>query len=222
MPPFILKKVQKKDSVGLILKQARERLGLSLENIASQIDIKSDYLSFIEDGCWNELPGECYLVVFIKKYSSALGIKWEKIQKGFEEEKKKFKFIEIKNYSDGNKNINISAPKIARQAIIFVVLFFLVAYISSQIWNTVSSPKLVILNPSEERTAQNSQFINIVGETDKNAKVWINGVEILPDTEGFFSSTVDLSSDLNIIKVEAKKKYSRSAIVVRNVMYNKN
>jgi cytoskeletal protein RodZ len=223
MAPFHLKKIQTKTDTGRLLKEQRERLGLSLETIARQIQINKNYLSALEQNYWADLPGEFYVKTFAKKYALALGLKWEKIKKNFETELRPFRqWHDCKNFEGHSEKISaVVMPKIFRKIIIFFVIFVLLGYLGVQIWHVAAPPKLSILNPTDERSVQNSPSLIITGQTDPKAKVKINSLEVSPDETGFFSATLDLSSDLNIIKVEAKKKYSRSSIIVRNVVYNK-
>lgn len=223
MAPFHLKKIQTKSDTGRLLKEQRERLGLSLETVARQIQINKNYLSALEENCWQDLPGEFYVKTFAKKYALALGLKWEKIKKNFETELKPFRqWHDCKNFEGHSEKVStVVMPKVFRKLIIFSVILILLGYLGVQIWRVAAPPKLSVLNPAEERTVQNSPTLTVTGQTDPKAKVKINSLEVSPDETGYFSATLDLSQDLNIIKVEAKKKYSRSSIIVRNVVYNK-
>lgn len=57
---------------GAYLRGCRERLGLSLAEVCRQTRIKS--LGSIEDGRYDELPDEHYVVAFVRQYAQTLGI----------------------------------------------------------------------------------------------------------------------------------------------------
>ncbi|MDD5290115.1 MAG: helix-turn-helix domain-containing protein [Patescibacteria group bacterium] len=224
MAPFHLKKIQPQSDTGRLLKLQRERLGLSLETISRQLQINKNYLEAIEESAWYNLPGEFYVTTFTKKYALALDLKWEKLKKNFEAEIKSTRgLLRDKNLNAPSKKISsLILPRLIRKFIIFLIVLSLLTYLGTQIWRVTAPPKLVVLNPMEERSIQNSPTLTITGQTDPKAKIKINSLEVSPDDTGYFSATLDLSYDLNIIKVEAKKKYSRSTIITRNVVYNKN
>jgi cytoskeletal protein RodZ len=220
--PFHLKKIQPQFDTGRILQEQRERLGLSLETVARQLQINKNYLVALEENCWQDLPGEFYISTFIKKYALALGLKWEKIKKNLETELKQYRQWHNQHPAATERINTRVVPRIIRKFFFSLIIVILLGYLGAQIWRVIAPPKLVVLNPATERLVQNTAMLTVTGQTDPRAKVKINSLEVSPDAYGFFSATLDLSSDLNIIKIEAKKKYSRSSVVMRNVVYNKN
>src|SRR5205823_4059599 len=61
-------------TVGDRLRAAREKQGLSLEDIAAQTRIPQRHLASIETGDWDSLPAPTYTVGFAKGYASAVGL----------------------------------------------------------------------------------------------------------------------------------------------------
>ncbi len=61
-------------SVGERLRQARERRGLSLDDVATQTRIPIRHLSNIEQENWGELPSVTYTVGFTRSYANAVGL----------------------------------------------------------------------------------------------------------------------------------------------------
>jgi cytoskeleton protein RodZ len=64
---------------GEILKKKREELGISVQEAASALKIRKDYLSFIEDGTFEKLPVPVYTVGYIRAYAKYLGVDSEPI-----------------------------------------------------------------------------------------------------------------------------------------------
>lgn len=62
------------NSVGQILRAAREQRGLSVEQIADMLKIRRIYLQAIEDSDWEELPELVYAQGFVRSYASFLGL----------------------------------------------------------------------------------------------------------------------------------------------------
>lgn len=60
--------------LGAYLKEQRETLGVSLEQIQSTTKIQKRYIVAIEEGNYDQLPGAFYARAFIKTYAEALGL----------------------------------------------------------------------------------------------------------------------------------------------------
>ena len=60
--------------VGAELREARERLGWALPDVAAGLRIRLAHLAAIEDGRLDELPGNAYAVMFLRTYAGALGL----------------------------------------------------------------------------------------------------------------------------------------------------
>jgi Uncharacterized protein conserved in bacteria len=60
--------------LGQALKEAREEKGLSLDDLQERTKIQKRYLKAIEDGDFNQLPGDFYIRAFIKSYAETVGL----------------------------------------------------------------------------------------------------------------------------------------------------
>jgi cytoskeletal protein RodZ len=61
-------------TVGQRLRAAREKMKLSLEDIAAQTRIPQRHLESIETADWDKLPAPTYTIGFAKSYASAVGL----------------------------------------------------------------------------------------------------------------------------------------------------
>ncbi|MGQ9556827.1 MAG: helix-turn-helix domain-containing protein [Desulfurispora sp.] len=66
-------------SVGLKLRQARERLGLSLEDAENATKIRRKYLEALENEAYQQLPGTVYARGFLRNYARYLGLPGEEM-----------------------------------------------------------------------------------------------------------------------------------------------
>ncbi len=64
----------KKETVGEVLKSKREALFFSLDDISNNLKIKKYYLEALEDNNFSALPGNAYVIGFLKSYSLYLGL----------------------------------------------------------------------------------------------------------------------------------------------------
>lgn len=63
------------DSLGDLLKDAREERGLSIEQVSRDTNISKAFLKAIEKEDFSNFPGETYVVGFIRNYAEYLGFK---------------------------------------------------------------------------------------------------------------------------------------------------
>jgi cytoskeleton protein RodZ len=71
---------------GADLREARERLGLSLHDVAFTLRIRLPHLEALEDGRISLLPGNAYALAFVRTYASTLGLDAEEMVRRFRTE----------------------------------------------------------------------------------------------------------------------------------------
>ena len=72
--------------VGDVLQERREDLGLDLDEIGAMLRIKPAYLSALEQGRSDDLPGPTYAIGFIRAYADFLGLNTELVLARFKAE----------------------------------------------------------------------------------------------------------------------------------------
>lgn len=60
--------------IGEVLSQAREALGLTLDNVADELMIRKFYLDALENGAFHDLPERVYAIGFVKNYVKYLNM----------------------------------------------------------------------------------------------------------------------------------------------------
>ncbi len=76
----------RRDTVGRILRRAREREGLDIADVAEALRIRSDYLQAIERSEFERLPGATYAIGFVRSYAGFLELDDEEIVRRFKQE----------------------------------------------------------------------------------------------------------------------------------------
>ncbi|HEY4171630.1 MAG TPA: RodZ domain-containing protein [Rhodopila sp.] len=71
---------------GADLREARERLGLSLPDVAFNLRIRLPHLEALEEGRISLLPGNAYALAFVRTYANALGLDAEEMVRRFRTE----------------------------------------------------------------------------------------------------------------------------------------
>ena len=76
----------KDTGVGRLLCATRMRLGKDLQYIAQVLHIRYTYLVAIEDGRYEDLPGQAYALGFVRAYADHLGLDGDEVVRRFKEE----------------------------------------------------------------------------------------------------------------------------------------
>src|SRR4051812_49200106 len=72
--------------VGTLLCATRMRLGKDLQRIAEVLHIRYNYLVAIEDGRYEDLPGQAYAIGFVRAYADHLGLDGDEVVRRYKEE----------------------------------------------------------------------------------------------------------------------------------------
>jgi cytoskeletal protein RodZ len=152
-------------SVGTRLKKARNKLGLSIDDIRDKSKIKKNYLVAIENDNYENLPGEVYTKVYIRGYAKIVGLDPQTILSEYENEKKKnnneINEDNINNESNKNRKDENStkADKILK-GIIGVILILIIVLLS---YNIFFRP-----DQNQNDTAINNQNTEVVEQETSN------------------------------------------------------
>ena len=97
------------DTIGILLQTARKNRNENLNDVAKQLRIRQVYLEAIENDQFEILPGDIYVIGFIKSYSKHLDLDSEEIIERYESEISKYSgFV---NLSDILQNVDGSKIK---------------------------------------------------------------------------------------------------------------
>lgn len=211
MVGFSIKKVNSL-TLGEKLKEIRESLGVSLNEIAKATKIRKQYLEKIEEGRYGELPPEVYVKGFLKSYAKYLDIEVRDVLKLYEKERG----IEhnIKKHrnkqSGGWKKFSIPSVVVTPKALAAALFFLLISagfvYFYKEVGKFSQAPRLVVTEPAGDANVESSQ-INVAGITDGDSKVAINGQAVIVDENGRFNEQISLSQGMNEMEIESTNRF---------------
>ena len=201
---FSQKRIVNTQSLGERLLEARQEKGLSLERAAKDLNIAFKYLEALENNQFTDLPGKAYLRIFLKRYSQYLNLDFNELwplARGLaEKENGKFLGADQKYFR--------SWPRFIRKVLTVLVVLSVLVFLGVKIKLIFSAPSLSILYPADGIIMKEKQ-IEVRGQSVPEAEIVINNQIVFMDNEGKFSAQVDLQKGLNLIKISAKKRYSR-------------
>jgi len=206
----------KEETLGQVFKRYREAENIKIEQIEKDKKISKRMILAIEADDYKNLPDDLYTKNIIKTYASYLSLDYNKLLNLYLAGREKFRQNSIQ--PENPKKIKVYlTPQRIRNIIIIVLLAALFVYLGFQIYNIYQPPQLTVYQP-DKNLISSSNFIEIKGITEKEARVFINEKEVFLDSQGNFSATLDLQKGLNMIKISAVKKQGRANTIYREIL----
>ena len=212
---MFLSKSIPQNTIGSILREARQSHKWTLRDAEKKTGIARRYLEYLEADDFYKLPGSTYTKGFLERYAEFLKLNpfkiIEKWRKEFSQssDKKIPNILGIKNRPKSIFDIKVY--------IIGAVVLLMFFYIGFSIKRVLFTSNLEILNPPQDLVTTESYLI-IAGHVDLGADVFINDQLIEQINEGNFEQGIKLSPGLNTIKISAKKKHSQEKIIFRQII----
>ncbi|MDP2586320.1 MAG: helix-turn-helix domain-containing protein [Candidatus Komeilibacteria bacterium] len=218
MTSFIAKKLTAAKALPEILREEREKSGLTLEDLSLKIQVSLKYLKLLENGDYDLLPGEVYALEFLKKLAKHWHLNEKAIQQIYRQEKNaQLVLPAFKPKKKFHAAAHWLSPRLIKQSVVGLVLILLVSYLGWEIQNIYSKPALTIISPQSE-TVTTGSYLAITGQTEPETAITINQQEILAGPDGSFNQTVDLTVGLNVFKISASKKHSQANTVTISIL----
>ncbi len=219
MSLFERKKISAGKRVCMKLKEAREKSFLSLDELSRQTKISKKHLIALEECRFEDIPyASVYQKNFLKKYAEILNLPVDDILNQFvEEEVSPHKKEEKVNKEIHRKKFQ-NLPSLLRLIFTLAIVLSLVAYIGWQIQTLIKPPELILFSPENGLVTADYE-LTIRGQTNQEAKIYINGLEITSTGDGQFSEVITLSPGVNTINISAKKKNGKTTEITRYVVF---
>lgn len=220
---FKSKSITAIQTVAELLVFARTQRQSTVDEAAAELQISPFYLEAMEQGDYARLPSLVYSRNFIRQYGTWLGLHVPPLVTLFEEEWKLFEklqpvLIDVPRRPLGIKSSDLwKLPRYARLAMASTIVLALFAYLGLELYQLRQPPVLTVESPSEEQMVAR-QLVQVRGQTEPEAEILINNQSITSDAEGRFNEKVALLPGVNIIQIQAKKKYSRENKVYRKII----
>jgi cytoskeletal protein RodZ len=206
-------------TVGVILREARLSKKLSFSDVEVATKIRMKFLTAIEEDDFSSMPSLSYAKGFVKNYSEFLGLdsvtvlaffrrqiadvpKSSLLPKGMEEPLNRSAF-------------QLTPARFVGSIVVVLVLLFL-GYLANQYRSFQLPPNLSVDSPKNQQIVADSR-IEVMGTTDSDATVTINGTSVLVRGDGKFFDQVALNPGVNKITVVSTSRLGKTRTVVREV-----
>ncbi len=209
-------------ALGDKLKNTRESKKMALWQASKKTKIPASYLQCLEESNYEELPADVYIIAYLKKYAGILGLDIKKILEQFKRERN---IAEIPgNSSKAAKQIFSFMKKpflITPKKLTLVLAIIAISLVFGYFWNQVSYllyPPFIKLDKPASNFTITDYAIEVVGQTEPSASLTINGEEVAVNNDGYFSSTINLESGLNMLTIEARDRFGRTSTLIKKIM----
>ncbi len=218
---FVMRKLDRvPQSLADKLRALRRGQAVSLDMMESATHIQRKYLYALEHGEYEKLPEPLYTRNFIRTYARVLNADEDY-------------FLELYNDECGSCDCvqHMRTPrqkvrakklmilnKFIRFGFLSISIFIFFGYLGWQIQSIVEPPDVYIYSPIDSSTTSEA-MMTVNGMVDGESTVYVNGAQVVVGSDRSFSVEIDLERGLNIIKVEAERRYSKKAVVERRVVF---
>src|SRR3990167_2491112 len=203
--------------VGQILKEARDKKDIGLEEAERATRIRKNILISLEASHWDKLPSPTFVKGLLKNYGEYLGLDTSSLLAFFRRE-----------YEEPKTQRSIISPKIKKPKIRFTpqvitllafLVIFLTAgiYLFSQYRSFTAAPFLEVTEPPNN-IKKETLDVNVVGKTYPDATLKINGQTVQLSPGGTFSIAVSLVEGINTIVVTAENRFGKISTEKRTIV----
>lgn len=212
MSNFIRKKINPEKSLGEILKSVRKKKEITLDQAEEETKVRKKYLRALEEGRYDELPGNVYALGFLVKYLDFLDLDKGKLTLRF-----KMECGEAVRDKRLMPKRRISEPlffltqKMVVVVVVVLAILGILGYIVYSVRAITTAPNLAISSPSQEQVLKEDK-VNIIGKTDIGITLLINNQTILLDGNGNFNQQVKLNPGLNTFEIKAISQLKKETV----------
>ena len=205
-------------TVGGILKEARIARKITLVQAETATKIRLKFLTAIESDDYSGLPSLSFARGFVKNYSEYLGLDSSMVLAFFRRQTTEVTRSSLlpKSEEQLNKSWLQLTPGKFLAGVLIILAFIFLGYLGLQ-YRKLNQPASLTLESPANQFVTHEPRVDILGKTDPDATVTVNGVNILVRSDGKFFDQVPLNTGVNKITVVATSRFGKTSTLVRDV-----
>lgn len=209
-------------TVGIMLREARESKSLTLEAVEEGTKIRLKFLMAIEADDFTDMPSLSYAKGFVKNYSEFLGLNSRTVLAFFRRQT-----IDVPKSSLLPKGmgeplnrspLQLTPAKFITLIVIILVSLFLL-YLGLQ-YRTLQLPPRLVVDEPKNQSVVSDRRIDVLGNTDLDATITINGISVLVRSDGKFFDQINLESGVNKLTIVATSRLGKTTTQTLEVGYH--
>lgn len=202
-------------TLGERLNKLRSEKRITLGEVSRSTKIQMKYLEYLESGRYEKLPADVYVKGFLRSYSQYLGADENYLIKLYERERDIHKNVKREEPKKSLiKPIKFSNLVITPKSMIIILVVFFAGlgffYLYRELSIFISKPRLVVFEPTDNFSTEEKK-IKIEGITEKDAKLYINGQQLVVNEEGKFIEELFLQPGLNTIVIKSINRFEKES-----------
>lgn len=207
-------------TLGDRLRAKRESLGRSREDAAREIQAPVSYIEALEQNDYRVFSAKVYALGFLKKILRVYGeTEPEKLIAAFQNE------WDVEVFRQPKMTRSLPAVRMSRFLTarhIFVTggavaVGALLVFFGFRVMRFVSNPELIVDAPIGDAIIH-QPFIAVMGKTEKESTLTVNGRELKIDPDGRFNEIVELTPGRVTLQFLTQNRFGRESSVTRNVL----
>lgn len=208
-------------TLGQKLRALRRGQAVSMEMMERSTHIQRRYLDALERGRYGALPEPLYTRNFIRAYARVLGADEQYFLELYEEECGRCDLVEPMRAPRQRARMSrfFVWNRFVASGLISIVILGVFSYLGWQVYSIMAPPEVVVLSPVDAAVTDEA-IMHVEGLVQGEASVYVNGEQVALGDDNVFEVNVDLEKGLNTITVEAERRYSRRAILERQVFFD--
>lgn len=201
--------------VGEYLSQTRKSKRISTQKASEVLNIKKEFLEALEKGEYQNLPEAAFVKGYLRSYALYLGLDVDHVLALYRREYDERNYPKKASPIENKKRLMLTPNRVTGLLFVFGIILF-VAYLAFQYTKVLSAPRLDVFTPPDDLTTQVS-VVQVMGVTEKDAIVSVEGDLVATDEGGNFSYQVNLQEGRNEIEIIASKKLSPKTKITKVV-----
>jgi cytoskeletal protein RodZ len=204
------------------LASVRANLVFSLEEVGKKTGIKLKFLQSLESGDFGSLPAEVYVIGFLRQLAELYAVDAFELILQYKKEKNIQKQVLIQRQAFASAWYKkyfgklVITPGLLSVVLGLAFVVLTLGYIIWQLWSINRIPVLTVTQPQNNSVIAGSA-VSVLGHTDPEADVSVNGQSIFVDDKGGFQTQAALSPGPEEITVTAANRFGKSATQVLNI-----
>lgn len=204
--------------IGESLTEFRVGKNYSRRIVSQKTKIKEEFIGLIEEENWSALPEFAVVLGFVRNIASAVDMPVDKAVA-----------LLRRDYPSVGKpmppkpdivNKFLWTPRMTFVAGVGVIVVALLGYLVFEYFQFVKPPTLVVSSPYENEVVRSLE-IEVIGATDSDATVVVNGQPLVIDQVGSFRQTLEITKETQTLNFEAVSRSGRKNSLVRKIKIEK-
>lgn len=203
------------ETLGEYLSEIRGQLNLTLEEVAQKTGLYEKFIYYIEQGKYQLLPPDVYVLGFLKKLAGIYKVSPESLleqykkERGIVENVARERIAPQRGWRSWLNKITVT-PKLLTITGSVALSVFAFFYVVIQVFAINKTPSLEIMEPKNDAVISGTS-VSVSGKTEPGITIAINGQNVFVQNDGTFHTTLGVAPGQKELKVDAVNKFGKQS-----------